>query len=67
MTEGWQEAAYRPAPKIASLEALNLSKEKEAELKKYTDTYPEIMLGREIYKLHFQDASAKQTLKDLVA
>ena len=53
--------------KIASLEALNKSKEKEAELKKYTDTYPEVTLGEEIDKLHFQDASAKQTLKDLVA
>ena len=55
------------AAKIASLEALNQSKEKEAELKKYADTYPEITLGEEIDKLHFQDASAKQTLKDLVA
>ena len=54
------------AAKIASLEALNQSKEKEAELKKYADTYPEITLGEEIDRLHFQDASAKQTLKDLV-
>ena len=55
------------AAKIASLEALNKSKEKEAELKKYADTYTEITLGEKIDKLHFQDASAKQTLKDLVA
>ena len=53
--------------KIASLESLNQSQEKEAELKKFADTYPEITLGEEIDKLHFQDASAKQTLKDLVA
>jgi len=46
---------------------LNQSKEKEAELKKYADTSPEITLREEIDKLHFQDASAKQTLKDLVA
>ena len=53
--------------KIASLESLNQSQEKEAELKKFADAYPEIVLGEEINKLHFQDASAKQTLKDLVA
>jgi len=53
--------------KIASLESLNHSQEKEAELKKFADAYPEIVLGEEIDKLHFQDASAKQTLKDLVA
>ncbi|MDC0152001.1 adenylate/guanylate cyclase domain-containing protein [Deltaproteobacteria bacterium] len=53
--------------KIASLESLNQSQEKEAELKKFEDAYPEIVLGEEIDKLHFQDASAKQTLKDLVA
>ena len=53
--------------KIATLESLNQSQEKEAELKKFADAYPEIVLGEEIDKLHFQDASAKQTLKDLVA
>ena len=53
--------------KIASLEILKQSQEKEAELKKFADAYPEIVLGEEIDKLHFQDASAKQTLKDLVA
>ena len=53
--------------KIASLESLNQSQEKEAELKKFADAYPEIVLGEEIDKLHFQDASAKQALKDLVA
>ena len=55
------------AAKIANLEALNQSKEKEAELKKYADAYPEITLGEKIDKLHFQDASAKQSLKDFVA
>jgi len=53
--------------KIASLESLNQSQEKEAELKKFADAYPEIVLGEEIDKLHFQDTSAKQALKDLVA
>ena len=53
--------------KIASLESLKQSQEKEAELKEFADTYPEIVLGEEIDKLHFQDASAKQALKDLVA
>ena len=43
------------------------SKEQEAALKKYADTYPEVTLGEEIDKLHFQDASAKQTLIILVA
>ena len=52
--------------KIASLESLNQSQEKEVELKKFADAYPEIVLGDEINKLHFQDASVKQTLKDLV-
>ena len=52
--------------KIASLESLNQSQEKEVELKKFADAYPEIVLGDEIDKLHFQDASVKQTLKDLV-
>ena len=53
--------------KIASLESLKQSQEKEAELKEFADAYPEIVLGEEIDKLHFQDASAKQALKDLVA
>jgi hypothetical protein len=53
--------------KIASLESLKQSQEKEAELKEFADAYPEIVPGEEIDKLHFQDASAKQTLKDLVA
>jgi len=67
MTRRLARSSPSAGPKIASLEALNQSKEKEAELKKYADTYPEITLGEEIDKLHFQDASAKQTLKDLVA
>jgi len=39
---------------------LNQSKDKEAELKKYADTYPEITLGEEIHKLLFQDAGANK-------
>jgi len=66
MKAGKKQPLVRAA-KIASLEALNQSKEKEAELKKFADAYPEIVLGEEINKLHFQDASAKQALKDLVA
>jgi tetratricopeptide (TPR) repeat protein len=54
------------AAKIASLESLNQSQEKEAELKKFAEAYPELALGEEIDKLHFQDTSAKQTMKDLV-
>ena len=54
------------AAKIASLESLNQSQEKEAELKKFAEAYPELALGEEIEKLHFQDASAKQTMKDLI-
>ena len=53
--------------KIASLESLNQSQEKEAELKKFADAYPELVLEEEIDKLHFQDTRVKQTLKDLVA
>jgi len=53
--------------KIASLESLNQSQEKEAELKKFADAYPELVLEEEIDKLHFQDARVKQTMKDLVA
>ncbi len=41
------------AAKIASLEVMNQSKEKEAELKKYAETYPEITLGEKIDKLRF--------------
>jgi len=39
---------------------LSQSKDKEAELKKYADTYPEVTLGEEICKLHFQNSSAKK-------
>jgi adenylate cyclase len=53
--------------KIASLESLNQPQEKEAELKKFADAYPEIVLSEEVDKLHFQDPTAKQTMKDLVA
>ena len=54
------------AAKIASLESLKQSQEKEAELKKFADTYPDVALGEEIDKLHFKDATVKQTMKDLV-
>ena len=53
--------------KIASLESLNQPQEKEAELKKFADAYPEVVLSEEVDKLHFQDPTAKQTMKDLVA
>ena len=55
------------AAKIASLESLNQSQEKEDELKKFAETYPELVLGEEIDKLHFQDTTVKQTMKDLVS
>ncbi|MEZ7973652.1 MAG: adenylate/guanylate cyclase domain-containing protein [SAR324 cluster bacterium] len=55
------------AAKIASQQSLNQFKEKEVEMKKFADAYPEIVLDEEIDKLHIQDASAKQTMKDLVA
>ncbi len=55
------------AAKIASLSALSQTQEKEAELTKFAASYPDIVLGEEIDKLHFQDAAVKQTLKDLVA
>ena len=55
------------AAKIASQQSLNQFKEKEVELKKFADAYPEIKLEEEIDKLHIQDAGAKQTMKDLVA
>ena len=54
------------AAKIASLESLNQSQEKEAELKKFADAYPELVLEEEIDKLHFQDTRVKQTMKNLV-
>ena len=54
------------AAKIASLSALSQTQEKEAELSKFAAAYPEIVLGEEIDKLHFQDSSVKQTMKDLV-
>ena len=54
------------AAKIASLSALSQTQEKEAELSKFAAAYPEIILGEEIDKLHFQDSSVKQNMKDLV-
>tara|TARA_B100000029_G_scaffold57771_1_gene52182 strand:+ start:457 stop:2247 length:1791 start_codon:yes stop_codon:yes gene_type:complete len=54
------------AAKIASLSALNLAQEKEAELSKFAAAYPDIVLGEEIDKIHFQDSSVKQAMKDLV-
>ena len=52
--------------KIASLESLSQSQAKAVELKKFADAYPDLVLGEEIDKLHFQDAATKQTMKDLV-
>ena len=54
------------AAKIASLSALSQNQEKEKELSKFTAAYPDIVLGEEIDKLHFQDSSVKQTMKDFV-
>ena len=54
------------AAKIASLSALSQTQEKDAELSKFAAAYPEIILGEEIDKLHFQDSSVKQNMKDLV-
>jgi adenylate cyclase len=54
------------AAKIASLESLSQSQAKAVELKKFADAYPDLVLGEEIDKLHFQDAAIKQTMKDLV-
>ena len=54
------------AAKIASLSALSQTQEKEAELSKFAAAYPEIILVEEIDKLHFQDSSVKQNMKDLV-
>ena len=55
------------AAKIASLSSLSQTQEKEAELTKFAATYPDIILGEEIDKLHFQDKEVKQTMKELVA
>ena len=54
------------AAKIASLSALSQTQEKEAELNKFAVAYPDIVLCDEIDKLHFQDATVKQTMKELV-
>jgi hypothetical protein len=54
------------AAKIASLSALNQAQEKEVELSKFAAAYPDIVLGEEIDKLHFQDSSVKQAMKALV-
>ena len=54
------------AAKIASLSALSQTQEKEIELSKFAAAYPDIVLGEEIDKLHFQDSSVKQTMKDFV-
>ena len=55
------------AAKIASLSALSQPQEKAAELTKFSAAYPNIVLGEEIDKLHFQDKEVKQTMKELVA
>ena len=64
----WYNEIKIPQLSIALLvdEGTNFLDERIDELKKITDAYPEIVLGEEIDKLHFQDASAKQTMKDLV-
>ncbi|SVA99532.1 uncharacterized protein METZ01_LOCUS152386, partial [marine metagenome] len=54
------------AAKIASLSALSQTQEKEVELSKFAAAYPDIVLGEEIDKLHFQDSSVKLAMKDLV-
>jgi len=54
------------AAKIASLSALDQNQEKEAELNKFVAAYPDIVLGEEIDKLHFQDKEVIQTMKELV-
>ena len=54
------------AAKIASLSALNQTQDKEVELSKFETAYPDIVLSEEIDKLHFQDTSVKQTMKELV-
>ena len=55
------------AAKIASLSALNQTQDKEVELSKFETVYPDIVLSEEIDKLHFQDGTVKQTMKDLIA
>ena len=55
------------AAKIASLSALSQTQEKEAELTKFAAAYPDIVLGEEIDKLHFKDASVKQSMKELLS
>ena len=54
------------AAKIASLSSLSQTQEKEAELSKFAAAYPDIVLGDEIDKLHFQDAEVKKTMKEMV-
>ncbi len=55
------------ASKIASLESLKKSEEKKIEIDKFASTYPEISLKEEIDKLHFQDTSLKEKMKELVS
>jgi len=54
------------ASKIASLESLKKSDDKKDEIEKFSSTYPEISLSEEIDKLHFQDTSLKEKMKELV-
>ena len=54
------------AAKIACLESLKQSEQKEEELKKYASTYPEISLDEEIDKLHFKNPAMKQSFKELI-
>ena len=54
------------ASKIASLSALGKTGEKSEELKRFKDSYPEIVLENEIEKIHFQNANVKNNFKELV-
>tara|TARA_Y100001970_G_scaffold283629_1_gene399291 strand:+ start:235 stop:2001 length:1767 start_codon:yes stop_codon:yes gene_type:complete len=54
------------ASKIASLESLNKMDEKKIEIEKFISTYPDITLSEEIDKLHFQDKTMKEKMKELV-
>ena len=54
------------ASKIASLSALGKTREKNEELQKFKDSYPEIEIENEIEKIHFQDVNVKNKFKELV-
>ena len=54
------------ASKIASLSAIGKTREKNEELQKFKDSYPEIEIENEIEKIHFQDINVKNKFKELV-